>query len=110
MKCCSGFQELLSTAGEKGMSIVAGDFYGKRKFFIQARPFDPEVMRHHSKIVDGKSLWPAFTDGSGRPFPVATVIFIPIHFCPACGSGLDKMIEASPNQFDELRSQHAHLW
>lgn len=104
MWCCDTFERLLERAGEKGTSIIAVSDGQRRRFYIQARPFEKDVVEKYSAIKNntGTNSWPRLTDSRGTPAPYVSVMQIPIFFCPSCGVNLEKMINSNLTEFDQL--------
>ena len=109
--CCDPFTNLMNRAGQKGTSVIATSDGSRRRFVLQARPFEPSVVRKYDyrKSQGMDSEWPEILDDEGRPVPVVTVIQLPLHACPSCGCLLNTLIETASSEFDELAKSQAHL-
>ena len=95
--CCESMINLASEPGEKGFSLLAlrdGDF---RRFYLQARPFDPDFI---SRRDDNSSL---------KGVPIAIAMNLSILYCPSCGSNLSTIIEQQRELFDEFAASVSHL-
>jgi len=68
--CCVVFQDLVSRAGTRGMSVVPTVRTGKAVFFLQARAVTPEVTEIN------------------LDFPIALASQQAIGHCPGCGEDL----------------------
>ena len=104
MWCCKSFENLLATAGEKGMSIVPIRDGEYRCFYLQARPLERDVWDKYSKInpLTGKTDWPELEGDNGRLVSYATIINLMLTYCPRCGARLDRVIKKNCNEFDAL--------
>lgn len=110
--CCEPFGELLADAGHKGMAVVPCLRDARRLFYLQARPFDPEVVVSLSAIdpTTGSHRWPSLEKIAGRVVPFVTVMTLPLKHCPACGASLEALAEQNTTAFDEAAHANAHLW
>jgi len=102
--CCDWFKELTGLVGEKGFSVIAyrdGDY---RTFYLQARPFESDVVEKYSSINEntGKNKWPELTDEKGIPAPWVSAIGLSLTHCPRCGADLTKIIRKRRKEFDIL--------
>lgn len=94
MFCCPGFQNLVSNAGQRGISALAKKSNEGIVFVLQSRgiAFDDE--------------------GKLGPMPGAPDMKINIscttglQYCPICGRWLQELIEASPPAFEKLAQAH----
>jgi hypothetical protein len=80
------------------MTAFAGCRGAERKFFVQARPFEP----HAIAFLDETRRWPALRDARGVTIPFVLSMDMPLHFCPFCGTDLDRWIVENPTRFDEM--------
>lgn len=97
--CCQSFAILASQSGEKGMAVIPYMEEGRRRFCLQARPFELEVYKYHSNSVEG---WPLITNRRGEPLSMGLIINQALKFCPACGENLDGVITRDIRGFDVL--------
>jgi len=102
--CCEGFAELAGVAGEKGIAIVPRKSGGIRRFFIQARPFDGDVVARYSATdpISGEVKWPKLMNERNEIVPYVSAMSIPLRFCPSCGCDLQSLIERNPSEFDAI--------
>ncbi len=80
--CCGGFEDLLLSAGNRGLSVVViKEHTGRYKkvFFLQAR------------VTDSEQLFAPVT-----PFPVSTIMQMSIEYCMYCGKNLGRYYARSP--------------
>lgn len=110
--CCEPFGELLRDAGQKGIAVVPRLRGDRRLFYLQARPFDPEVVASLSATdsTTGSHRWPSLEQVTGRVVPFVTVMTLPLKHCPACGASLKALAEQNADAFDEAARANAHLW
>jgi len=102
--CCKPFENLLSCAGEKGMSVVARRDEHHRDFVLQARPFERDVVEKYSCVdpATGHHGWPAMYDSRGLPVPFVIFLQLPLTHCLSCGADLSAFIEKNAEEFDRL--------
>jgi hypothetical protein len=110
--CCASFSELLGEAGQKGIAVVPRLRGGRRLFYLQARPFDHEVVTSLSAVdpATGSHRWPSLEHITGRMVPFVTVMVLPLKHCPGCGASLEALAEQHATAFDKFAHAHAHLW
>lgn len=90
--CCPGFEHRIANAGQRGLAILVRNTSEGLIFLLQSRGI-------------------AFED-EGKMKPVPTDIYFNIstttgmRYCPACGTFLKRLIEASPEQFEKLAKEH----
>ncbi len=94
MHCCTGFENLISCAGERGHAILACKISsGAVKFLLQSRGV---------AFVDEQKL---------KPIPIDVKINISaevgLQFCPTCGRNLDELVQEAPDYFSKLAEDHA---
>jgi len=90
--CCDGLRNDVSSAGERGIAILAYEVPEGVRFLLQSRGV-------------------AFEDeGKLRPFPIDVKINIAsaggVRFCPACGRKLQELVNESPEFFRDLANEH----
>ena len=88
---------LASEPGEKGFSVLALRNGEDRRFYLQARPFDPDFVSKRDK------------DPSLKGVPIAVAMNVSIRYCPSCGTNLSKLIEQQRDSFDEFAASVRHL-
>ncbi len=100
--CCGGFKRLLSTAGEKGFSVIASWEGNKRVFCLQARPFESHVVEKYSAInpETGYVYWPELRDIRGVSVPYTIEMETLISYCPFCGRDLTDLINIGVTQLN----------
>lgn len=105
--CCDWFKRLIEQAGEKGSSIIAYRDGEHRSFYIQARPFEQDVIDKYNSIGNktGKNKWPELYDKQEIPVPWVFALNIPLKFCPQCGADLDKKIKKEQKEFDIIAAK-----
>jgi len=102
----------LANAGQKGVAVVPRFRDMQRLFFLQIRPFDPDVSELLSDSAsDCKGYkWTSAEKLIGRTIPLVTVISLPLQHCPACGFSMKKLIRKNLAAFDKTATETAHLW
>ena len=98
--CCQWFNCLIDETGEKGFSIIAFRDSSYRTFYLQARPFEKEIVAEFEINV------PEIKVLSGKLVPITISQQIPLTFCPRCGANLDKIIKKNIIEFDKLADLH----
>jgi hypothetical protein len=93
MYCCTGLRNLVSCAGERGLAILVGErVSGHLGFFFQSRGL----------AFEDETKWkPVNIDVT-----VNVACEVGLRFCPFCGSGLDDLIQKSPDFFSGLAKDH----
>ena len=111
LHCCAWLAALLSRGGEKGFSVIAFRDGEHRSFYLQARPFEPDVVREHSTVDEatGRSKWPPLVDSHGTPVPFVSSMDLLIERCPSCGKDLAALIGQHQAEFDALATCMSHL-
>ncbi len=94
--CCSGFENLISLAGERGISAIVREFSpNELAFVLQSRGITFE---------DEEKL---------KPYPLDMKINVSattgLRFCPFCGGWLADLFERNRNHFEDLASSHKRL-
>jgi len=97
--CCQSFAILASQSGEKGMAVIPHVDEGRRRFYLQSRPFELDVYEFYSNSVDG---WPRITNRQGEVRSIGLITNQALKFCPACGKNLDDLIKRDLKGFDAL--------
>ena len=110
--CCEPFGTLIANSGEKGIAVVPRIRDGIRGFFLQARPFEPNVasMLLERDPATGENKWPLAKRDLGYEVPLVTVLALPLRFCPACGQNLHLVIDSNTAAFDADARSAEHLW
>jgi len=96
MFCCTGFQELLSSAGNRGLSILVWKSPGASLcFFLQSRGV-------------------AFGDEMAlRPIPADVTVNISseicVQYCPFCGCWLQDLTDRNRGFYMNIAQEHAKL-
>jgi hypothetical protein len=92
MYCCIVFENIVKSAGERGLSILIKKLGDKLCFCLQSRGIAfPDV----EKIRSG-----------GPDMMINISAEQCIKFCPYCGKRLDKVINANLDHFEKLAAQH----
>jgi hypothetical protein len=103
--CCVPFENLLSRAGERGISIYARHniSIGARKFCLQARPIEKYLFDEiaQGKHTIGENL-SQITDSYGEPVSISLTMEQPIKNCPFCGCHLIDVINKNLELFDNI--------
>lgn len=93
MFCCSGFENLVSCAGDRGNAIVAWlNHNGEPRFFIQSRGFS---------FGDEEKL-----SGIDIEVKINVSAEIGIRHCPFCGKQLQEMANENLPYFVDLAEKH----
>lgn len=93
MFCCSGFENLVSCAGDRGNSIVAWlNHDGVPCFFIQSRGFP---------FGDEKKF-----DAVDLAVEINVSAEIGIRYCPFCGRLLQEVVDKHLTFFVDLAKEH----
>ena len=110
--CCDAFQRLMNRAGEKGVAIIACRDGDHRSFYLQARPFEKDVVELYNSTDPMVSTvkWPELLDKNGKPVPWVSALHLPLTFCPRCGADLRTAISARQSEFDRLAEEMRSLW
>ena len=93
MYCCTGFANLVSCAGERGLAILACEISpGQVAFFFQSRGL----------AFGDEKKW--------KPVPVELKINVSsevgLRYCPFCSRKLEELVQESPDSFKELAERH----
>lgn len=106
--CCQWFRRLLDRTGEKGFSIIAFKDSDYRSFYIQARPFEKEIVREFEQVspITGDINVPEVRRGDGQLIPLTISQQIPLSYCPRCGVDLNELISKNISEFDNLTECH----
>ncbi len=102
--CCKQFDFLIGQAGEKLLSVIATDEYGRKCFQLIARPFEKDVLDEVNTALSNYS--PDHTTKGGKPISIAVAMFSPLLYCPNCGKKLSKLIKKNKDEFDKLVKEH----
>jgi hypothetical protein len=103
MWCCEAFETGLIRRGDKGMSIIPRRENGYDGFFLEARPFEKDVVEKYAGLQkEGLPCWPELRDSRGRTVPYTLSISMLLVYCPWCGTRLDKCIKKYPKEFERL--------
>jgi len=102
--CCEWLQNHLQRAGEKGFSVIAYRDGERRRFCLQARPFENDVVEKYgeSDPETGTVCWPALVDSKGVSAPWVISMDLPLRYCPYCSEDLLRLIQENRDLFDEL--------
>ncbi len=102
--CCDGFKQLTEQVGEKGYSIIAYRDGEYRIFYLQARPFEQDVIDKYNSIdnISKENKWPELFNKQGQPVPWVFALDIALTYCPSCGTCLEKIIRKYQKEFDSL--------
>lgn len=108
MWCCQWFKRLLDKTGEKGFSIIAFKDADYRTFYIQARPFEKEIVEEFEQVnsITGESNIPEMLNSKGQIIPLTVSQQIPLSYCPSCGANLYEIINNNVHEFDLLSETH----
>ena len=95
--CCRRFKELIDRAGQRGLAaVVSRNGQNPLKFRLQSRG-----IAHEDEVESKK---------------ISTQIVIniqtqqAIEYCPYCGSHLQKLLDATPAEYEELAvKQHTFV-
>ena len=104
MHDCEWFKNMLSNIGEKGFAVMARRNGTDRAFYLEARPFEADVVRRYSASAasEDRPRWPALEDASGMEVPYTTSMILRLSHCPGCGVRLSEVIDANIDLFDAL--------
>ena|SRR5438128_1891844 len=93
MYCCTGLKNLVSSAGDRGLAILAREQSPNRIGF---------VIQSRGLAFGDEAKW--------KPVSVEVIINIDctmgLLFCPFCGRRLDDLVEESPEFFNDLAAKH----
>jgi hypothetical protein len=102
MFCCSGFEGLISHAGERGISALVNTTPDGARFKLQARAVSRGIE--------------TFLSENPTPLPaafgtnVALVANMVLNYCPYCGTRLNSLITPSNRQeFQALAEKHSKI-
>jgi hypothetical protein len=108
--CCIWLKNMLSHAGDSGISAIASREGGERRFFLHARPFTRHqaetLVRLEQDAAAREQLAPLYLDEHGKLAPIHVQMRVPIQFCPACGKNLEKLAASQRDAFDALAREH----
>jgi hypothetical protein len=108
--CCEWLKNLLETAGEQGMAVIAQRDGDHRQFYIQARALTDWQARTWKRLLHTDpwqaQMDPLFRQENGRLVAVAMAMSVPVSYCPGCGANLDKLIDRQREEFDKLAIAH----
>ena len=105
--CCVGFKNLISNAGERGLSALVSEIEGAIRFELQGRAIP------HPEELDITGVPGAPQIGrSGTVYERWTVSAnIALNFCPFCGRNLQKLISKSTKRnFQQLAAEHSKIY
>lgn len=94
--CCKQFEELISEAGQAGISIILRRLGSDIGFFLQARSY------HHDQ--EDKALGLPRAPEPPRPFYMQ--IQQGIRYCPFCGKSLKDLVSPDSNEIDRIVDMH----
>ncbi|WP_242394214.1 hypothetical protein [Anaeromyxobacter oryzisoli] len=108
--CCEWLKNMIARAGEQGTAAVAIRDGESRGFYIQARALTRQQERTWDILLHAEpkqiQLAPLFRNEAGGLQAVVVEMRIPIHFCPHCGTNLEKFVRRHRNEFDMLAEAH----
>jgi hypothetical protein len=95
MYCCSGLENHIRFAGDRGLAVLVQKLSGRFIFSLQSRGI---AYRDEIKI---------------RPAPMDLVINVAsevaIQYCPWCGRQLQELVALAPSRFSDLANSHERL-
>lgn len=92
MHCCTWLKNVLSNMNGKGMSVVPRERYGRSFFAFRCRSVD-------------QALWSKIALQSAIDVAHAQAAEVAINHCPGCGTPLEQLIDANPEEFAQLCRQ-----
>jgi hypothetical protein len=109
--CCKWFSDSLKRDKEKGISVFASKEVGADVFFLQACPFDKEVVEEFMKINPETGFFsiPKIETSSGKIVPLNIGMCLAMKYCIQCGAKLDGFIKKNQKEFDRLAQEHLEL-
>lgn len=92
MFCCAGFQNLISSAGQRGLAVIVWRSKYAIRFILQSRGID-------FSDEDRVELDPPIVD-------INISFDVGLRYCPFCGRRLSELAGSSPKGFEELARVH----